>query len=130
MKVNKTQWRAAKEEREVSKIRDEQTKLTATYLNSLAVTVFAVGGLAPIVATLNDLGARPHPFPLIVGGFCILASGAHTLCSESGSQRSIAMNGYQIAALLITPIGGLLLAAWAYWLTRHDREGHNHHPAE
>lgn len=58
------------------KLRDEQTKLTATYLNSLAVTVFAVGGLAPIVASLNEIGNRPYSFPLMISSFCIFASGA------------------------------------------------------
>jgi len=40
------------------------------------------------------------------------------------------MNLYQIAALLVTPIGGLLLAAWAYWLSRHDSARGTRHPAE
>lgn len=40
----------------MSKARDEKTKLTATFLNSLAVTAISVGVIAPTVAWATNLG--------------------------------------------------------------------------
>jgi hypothetical protein len=37
----------------VSLVHNERVKLTATYLNGLAIAVFAVGGLAPVVAIVS-----------------------------------------------------------------------------
>lgn len=34
-------------------VRNEQAKLTATYLNGLAIAIFAVGALAPLVAYIS-----------------------------------------------------------------------------
>ena len=34
----------------MSKIQDERTKLTATFMNGIAVTMVAAGGIAPLVA--------------------------------------------------------------------------------
>ena len=39
--------------RAVSLIANEQVKLTATYLNGLAIAIFAVGGLAPVVGIVS-----------------------------------------------------------------------------
>jgi hypothetical protein len=40
----------------MSKITDEQHKLTANYLNSFAVAIAAVGGLAPPISRLSPGG--------------------------------------------------------------------------
>jgi hypothetical protein len=40
----------------MSKITDEQHKLTANYLNSFAVAIPAVGGLAPPISRLSSGG--------------------------------------------------------------------------
>jgi hypothetical protein len=37
----------------VSVVENEQVKLTATYLNGLAIAIFAVGGLAPVVGIVS-----------------------------------------------------------------------------
>ncbi len=37
----------------MSLIHDEKTKLTATWLNSIAVAALAIGAIAPIVATVT-----------------------------------------------------------------------------
>jgi hypothetical protein len=34
----------------VSKVQDERTKLTATFMNGIAVAMVAAGGIAPLVA--------------------------------------------------------------------------------
>ena len=47
----------------MSLVHNEQTKLTATYLNGVAIALFAVGGLAPIVAALS-LSMPPAPLPV------------------------------------------------------------------
>ena len=60
-------------------IRNEQTKLTATFINGMAVATFAVGGLAPIFSTIygqND----PTWTLLALCGVCFLtALGLHLL---------------------------------------------------
>lgn len=35
-------------------IHNERTKLTATWLNGLAIAVAAIGGVAPLVSVLSD----------------------------------------------------------------------------
>ncbi|MFT3689018.1 hypothetical protein [Paenirhodobacter sp.] len=57
----------------MSLIRNEQTKLTATYLNGVAIAVFAVGGLAPVFSSLYS-GAGPSVFLLVVSVVCFLVS--------------------------------------------------------
>ena len=37
----------------MSLVHNERTKLSATYLNGVAIAVMAVGGLGPIVSVLN-----------------------------------------------------------------------------
>jgi hypothetical protein len=56
-------------------VRNERTKLTATYLNGLAIAVFAVGALAPSISAASSQ-ARLWPViaPTIV--ICILISAA------------------------------------------------------
>ena len=58
-------------------INNERAKLTATYLNGLAVAVFAVGGLAPVFSTLY--GSTSLGVPLYVltcsSTLCWVASG-------------------------------------------------------
>ena len=62
----------------MSLIHNEQAKLTATYVNGLAIAVFAVGGLAPLFSLLYS--DRPAPIPLwsivAVSLVCFAASGA------------------------------------------------------
>lgn len=41
----------------MSLIENEQTKLTATYLNGVAIAIFAIGALAPIIS-LSDRGLQ------------------------------------------------------------------------
>lgn len=53
----------------MSLIRNEQTKLTATFLNGIAIAVFAVGGLAPVFSSLyGDRG--PSAFLLLMSAVC------------------------------------------------------------
>ena len=65
-------------------INNERAKLTATYLNGLAVAVFAVGGLAPIFSTLY--GSTPLSVPLSVltwsSMLCWMASGVLRLTAR------------------------------------------------
>ena len=59
-------------------VRNEQRKLTATYLNGLAMAFFGVGGFAPLVAMALSGPLAPMIHFLVVG--CILASlGLHLL---------------------------------------------------
>lgn len=48
-------------------IANERTKLTATYVNAIAGSIFTVGGLAPIFAVLYTSSPPGLPVPLIVG---------------------------------------------------------------
>jgi hypothetical protein len=40
------------------------------------------------------------------------------------------MTALQMIALLMTPLGGLLLGAWAYWVATRPEKNSRHHPAE
>ena len=52
-------------------IRNEQTKLTATYLNGIGIAVFAVGGLAPVFSSLyGDDGVSNFLLAMSVVCFC------------------------------------------------------------
>lgn len=56
-------------------VHNERTKLTAAFLNGMAVAIFAVGGLAPAFTTIY--GDRPITLPLVLGVLvCLLAPGA------------------------------------------------------
>lgn len=58
----------------MSLIRNEQTKLTANFLNGMAIALFAVGGLAPTISALNANGG-PSWFTVFVSLVCFLAAG-------------------------------------------------------
>ncbi|MGE8126597.1 amino acid transporter protein [Methylobacterium sp. NPDC080182] len=66
-------------------IANEQSKLTATYANGIAIAVFAVGGLAPLVSALAPKHIPYGPTPVIssvppgivgITVFCWIVSGA------------------------------------------------------
>lgn len=64
-------------------VANERLKLSATYLNGLAVAVFAVGGFAPFIsATLADNPRFPPVLLLMV--VCWIASGVlHSVARRS-----------------------------------------------
>jgi sterol desaturase/sphingolipid hydroxylase (fatty acid hydroxylase superfamily) len=56
-------------------IHNERTKLTAAWLNGLAIAVFAIGGISPMFAALY--GAAPITVTPAIGGLiCFMASSA------------------------------------------------------
>lgn len=57
----------------MSLIRNERTKLTATFLNGLAIAVFAVGGLTQAVRTVNE-PATVTVATVWVGVICFLGA--------------------------------------------------------
>ena len=60
----------------MSLIHNEQTKLTATYLNGLAMAIFAIGAVAPVV-TIFSGGERGAPLGLSATVVvCLSVSGA------------------------------------------------------
>jgi len=63
----------------MSLIKNERLKLTATYLNGIAIAVFAVGGLAPVFTGVYGPGGLT-PLHLILSAICFLASlGIHLM---------------------------------------------------
>jgi hypothetical protein len=58
-------------------VHNEQAKLTATYVNGLAIAVFAVGGLAPLFSILYSDRPAATPFWSVVAIslVCFVASG-------------------------------------------------------
>ncbi|MBP1804524.1 hypothetical protein [Rubellimicrobium aerolatum] len=59
----------------MSLVRNEQAKLTATFLNGVAIALFAVGTLTPVLSILY--GDRRPTLLILVGiAVCIVASGA------------------------------------------------------
>jgi hypothetical protein len=59
----------------MSLIENERVKLTATYINGVAIAVFAIGSLAPSVASLTSSAGYLPETGLAATG-CIAASGA------------------------------------------------------
>lgn len=54
-------------------VRNEQDKLTAAYLNNLAVALFVVGGLTPPAAALQA-DQLPSLLLALVSGVCVVGS--------------------------------------------------------
>jgi hypothetical protein len=56
-------------------IRNERLKLFATYLNGLAIALFAVGGLAPVFSTLyGSVANNSTIFVAVVSVSCLVAA--------------------------------------------------------
>lgn len=53
---------------------NEQTKLTANYLNGVAISLFAVGGIAPTVALLNSDSTSPGTGTSAIFVICLVSS--------------------------------------------------------
>ncbi|MDO5656967.1 MAG: hypothetical protein Q4G36_01395 [Paracoccus sp. (in: a-proteobacteria)] len=58
----------------MKQIRNEQTKLTATFINGMAVAVFAVGGLAPVFSAAY--GTTSAGWRLALGSLACFAGSA------------------------------------------------------
>jgi hypothetical protein len=54
----------------MSLVQNEQRKLTANYLNSLAVTIFAMGTVSPFISAFVNGIAANHIVSLIVSIIC------------------------------------------------------------
>lgn len=59
-------------------VTNERRKLSATYLNGLAVAIFAVGGFAPFISAVlaGGAGAQSPLLVLAIMGVCWIMSGA------------------------------------------------------
>lgn len=57
----------------MSLVGNEQARLTANYLNGVAVAVFAVGGLGSLIPALSSDGGLTV-FPMIVSAICFVLS--------------------------------------------------------
>lgn len=58
----------------MSLIHNERTKLTATYLNGIAIALFAVGAVSPVISVMNAPTATASATVGLVAGVCILSS--------------------------------------------------------
>ncbi len=58
----------------MSLVANEQVKLTATYLNGLAIAIFAVGGLAPLVAVVSGTVQAGAVQIVVLSTVCVAAS--------------------------------------------------------
>jgi hypothetical protein len=57
-------------------VANEQVKLTSTYVNGLAIAIFAVGGLAPFVAMVSGTAQPAALLPIAALNIvCVLLSG-------------------------------------------------------
>ena len=102
-------------------------KLTASYLNGLAIAVLAIGGLAPFFSHIYDPNsAKPLLLVAPAGGICLIISGAlHLDCTQS-SGRSRGMSNLEfLVAFSIVPVGALVLGVVVYLLTS-PRRRHPH----
>ena len=57
----------------MNQIGNEQTKLTANFLNGLAIALFAVGVIAPVISALYGSG-RPSVLLAVVSAVCFLVA--------------------------------------------------------
>jgi uncharacterized membrane protein YkgB len=58
-------------------IRNERLKLLATYLNGMAIAIFAIGGLAPSFSMLyGNTASASAAFMVFVTVSCLIASAA------------------------------------------------------
>ncbi len=57
-------------------VHNERTKMTATYLNSIAVAALAAGALAPFFALLyGNIASAPGPWFIAIGvAICVVIS--------------------------------------------------------
>ena len=60
----------------MSLIQNEQVKLTATYVNGVAIAMFAVGGLAPIVALFSGSISITPLVATLLSTICVAISAA------------------------------------------------------
>ena len=60
----------------MSLVHNERTKLTATYLNGLAIALFAVGGLAPVFSHAFGTEIRPLWTLAAAAVICLVGSAA------------------------------------------------------
>ena len=58
----------------MSLIHNERTKLTATYLNGVAVALFAVGAISPVISVMNAPSTTASPSVAAVAAICIASS--------------------------------------------------------
>jgi hypothetical protein len=61
---------------DLSLVANERRKLTANYINGIAIAACVVGGLAPLISVLGTPGAHVEKRLLLAGVICILASNA------------------------------------------------------
>lgn len=108
----------------MSLIHNERAKLTATYINGIAIAIFAVGSFAPALNTSPgsiraDIGPTDRNLP---------RSEPHTTFdSETVPQEAVMSNLEYLLLTSIAPLGALVIAVALYYGTRrHDRV----HPGE
>jgi hypothetical protein len=57
-------------------VHNEQTKLTATYLNGLAIAIIAIGGIAPVFSyALGSMPGLPAWVLATAAFICLIVSG-------------------------------------------------------
>jgi hypothetical protein len=101
----------------VSLVQNEQVKLTATYLNGLAIAIFAVGGLAPVVGVVSGDGANDSRRNRHCHDRLRLRQRRPTSCRERHLEGAEAVTWAQIASLYIAPVGAVIIAAGLYYFT-------------
>ncbi|MHC1549462.1 hypothetical protein [Phyllobacterium sp. K27] len=89
-------------------IYNERIKLFATFLNSVGIAIFAVGGLAPLITSFNGQ-TGPTLFISFMSAVCFLTAIAlHYIASRF--LKDEAMTTLQMISFMVMPAAGLLLA--------------------
>jgi hypothetical protein len=101
-------------------VNNERLKLLATFMNGIAIAVFAVGAIV-----FQSLRAAGNYQATAFDDQRLLRRIIHpTLSGEHSSQRITTMSSMQTISILITPIGGLLTGIACLFLARSIiREG-------
>jgi Na+-driven multidrug efflux pump len=98
-------------------VHNERTKLTATYLNGVAIAVIAVGGLAPIFSAFYNGQSVSLLLPIrCIHLLCPFP--CTTLLGETGVERHKIMTIGQFLTFLIFPTGCLIVG----YIAMHSAE--------
>jgi hypothetical protein len=99
-------------------VQNERLKISATFLNGIAIAILAIGGLSPAVQATRGYtsgrGMDPHHSRRRHLPLC----GRHTTFRCKGDARRAQGMTIETVALLITPVGGLILGLVVFLVAR------------
>ena len=112
----------AKTGQSVSVVHNEQTKLTATALNNVAVATVIAGFLGPIIALRSEGTPRMDEVAIVASVAWLLIGWIPTLGRPPGSAGAEGMTLLELYVFFGLPLIALGMGFGALWLTRPPRK--------